>query len=827
MVEPLQAESLRWRCTAASCQATSATEGPFGQERAVASLRLGLEIDSPGYNVFVSGGVASGRLSTVVAMLDEIRARTKVELRDHLYVHNFDEASRPRLLSLPSGVGRKLARALRELVAQARAQIPALLDSDAFRAELDRASKNQRERHKKLFDDFQAKLTGFGLALVATEEGPAPPAILAVAGKELVSIDALRLDADAAEAFALARLGGKLPEAPEERKAAIDAELAKVERAGETFDDELDTALREGRRILRDLGRTLEQIETARAQQVIDALIEDVKADLPEPAIHRHLDQLADHLLHHLGPFKAEEGDESVEDALRIYDVNIVRDASELDTPPLVVEPNPTFTNLFGTIERDRPGEVTSSDFSSVRGGSVLRADGGYLVMYARDVLLEPGVWRNLVRTLRPCRLEIQPPEPALHLVPSATKPEPIPLALKVILIGDEDLYDLLRELEDDFPKVFKVKAEFDPWTENTPENVAHFSAAILRFAEQEKLRRPTPEACAVLVEHAVRGAGSRRRIATRFGEIADLVREGHHGASGSPDGLLHASALQHAIRARRDRHALADRQFGELLRQSVLLLDVTGSRVGQINGLSVFGAEPHYFGKPVRITATSGAGRSGLVNIEREANLSGPTYDKAVLIMAGWLRRQYGRQRPIALSASVAFEQSYGEVEGDSASLAELYCLLSAIAELPLRQSLAVTGSINQLGDVQAVGGINEKIEGFFDVCAERGLTGEQGVLIPAANTDALMLEPAVLEAVRAGKFMVIPLRTVDDGLPLVLGMPAAEVHQRVRAALDTLADRGATIAGELDRPSAPPPKPERRPREGPEDPRPPSAGS
>ncbi|MCK6549322.1 AAA family ATPase [Myxococcota bacterium] len=812
---PLAAAQLRYTCDAALCAprpepmpvAPRDLPGIFAQARALEALHLGLEIPSPGYNIFVSGEGGTGRMSAVKDVLDELRTRVTPRLRDRVYVHDFDDPSRPRLLTLPSGRGAQLKKAMDELVRVAATQLVSLFDSEPFRAERSRLEKKFRTHEERAFGDLQRALTADGLTLGVMGEGPgAVTDVVVLLDDKPTSISALRVDPDARTAFAAAKgLFAEFPDATlEDLDPKIDAAIDELQKRYDHHHDRLAGILRESRRLARTVEKEIDELEVSRAKLVVGELIAEVKSDLPEREIHEWLDLVERHMLSNLDVFVSEDEDEDEDgeeaaaptaargecpdgDPRWMYEVNVVLDTSGVTVAPVVIESNPTFINLFGAYEREgEPEGPSRTDFRSIRGGSLLRADGGYLVMYARDVLLEPGVWRTLVRTLRSRLLEIRPPEPASHLSPSALKPQPIELDLKVIIIGDDELYELLTSLEEDFRKIFKIKAELATVTPLSTDSIERFVTIAHRIEDRESLLTFEPTGYAALVEHAVRLAGSKHEISTLFGEIADVMRESSHLGRVRGATSVGRAEVDRALRARRRRHDLANEDLLELLRRDILLVSTSGARVAQVNGLAVFGIGPELFGKPTRITASIGYGKSGLVNIEREVHLSGPTHDKGMLIIQGYLRNLYGSKRPLALTASLTFEQSYGEVDGDSASLAEVLALFSGFSQVPIRQSVAVTGSVNQLGDVQAVGSINEKIEGFFELCRERGLDGTQGVLIPSACIQALMLDPVVVEACTAGQFHVWAIDRVDDAIPIILGITPEELHGLVDARLE-----------------------------------------
>ena len=458
-----------------------------------------------------------------------------------------------------------------------------------------------------------------------------------------------------------------------------------------------------------------------------------------------------------------------------MYGVNVLLAHTDDETPPVIFETTPTYANLFGTIQRnyDWRGSWTS-DFMDLRGGSMLRADGGYLILYAFDVLTETGVWKTLKRTMNHGKLEIQPMELMFPLGNSGLKPEPIDLTVKVILIGDRDLYELFYTYEEEFRKIFKVRVEFDDEMPMADEVIMEFGGRLRKLCDDEGLCPFDRTAVAALIEDGVRKAGRRNKVTARFVDLADLAREACYAARQMGETPVTGEHVRKATLAKVERHNLYETKLREIIDEGTLLVDTSGSRVGQVNGLSVLEIGGYMFGKPVRITATAALGKTGLINVEREANLSGRLHDKGMQIIAGYLRRVFAQDKPLSLSASICFEQSYSGVDGDSASSTEVYALLSALAGLPIRQDIAVTGSVNQQGDIQPIGGVNQKIEGFYDVCMLKGLTGTQGVIIPAANVEDLMLRDDVVQAVTAKKFHVLPVSTIEQGIEILTGVQA-----------------------------------------------------
>ncbi|HUJ81363.1 MAG TPA: AAA family ATPase, partial [Candidatus Acidoferrales bacterium] len=509
----------------------------------------------------------------------------------------------------------------------------------------------------------------------------------------------------------------------------------------------------------------------------------------PNEHIAEYLEEVRHHILDNLEPFKEREGEEETppadsltgaprldrgeRDPFRVYGVNVILAHGEQETCPVIFETVPTYANVFGTIHRSYDNRAGwSSDFMDLRGGSLLRADGGYLVMYALDALTETGVWRTLKRTLNHGKLEIQPVDVFFPFSTAAMKPEPIAVNVKILLIGDRDMYELLYTYEEDFKKIFKVRVEFDeemPWND---EVIRHFSGRLRKLTEDEALCSFDRSAIAALMEHGVRCAGRRGKVTAKFFEIADVAREASYVAKHeNGNDTVTGEHVRKALDAKIERHNLTETKIREMIEQKLIFIDTTGARVGQVNGLAVLEIGGYAFGKPARITASVSLGKAGLINIERESNLSGRFHDKGMQIISGYIRRTFAQDKPLSLAASLCFEQSYSGVDGDSASSTEVYALLSALSELPISQEFAVTGSVNQQGDIQPIGGVNEKIEGFYDVCRIKGLTGKQGVLIPSANIDDLMLRAEVIDAVATGKFHIYPVSTVSEGLEILTG--------------------------------------------------------
>ena len=771
----LPVDKLRWRCEPArlpfeTTAQAELREGFVGQERALRALKMGVELTAPGYNVFVCGLAGTSRGGTIARMIGELHPGTK-ESSDRCYVNNFKIADRPRLLTLPRGQANSFKKDMQAGIDFLRRRIPQVFEGEPFQRQKGRIVERFTAREKDLMDDFTRKIAREQFALGHMQVGAvALPEIFPVLEGQMVPIE------DISKMVHEGKLDGPVAE--------------EIERKYEQFRQEFTVVYRKTLTLSRELASELSYLEQEAASVLVDGVIEELKEKYPGTSVSEYLEEVRHHLLDNLDPFKEREGDsedqpEGLEglpkpqgperDPFRVYGVNVILAHDGDSESPVIFETTPTYANLFGTIQRayDARGGWTS-DFMDLRGGSLLRADGGYLIMYSLETISEPGVWRALKRTLNHNRLEIQPLEMFYPFGGSALKPEPIQINVKVILIGDREMYELMYDYEEDFRKIFKVRVEFDEEMAMNDSVIAEYAGRLRALSEKENLWPFDRGAFAAILEYGVRRAGRRNKVTARFVDIADLAREANYEAKAANETVVRAAHVRKALSSKMERHNLIETRIREMIEEGTLLVDVSGQRVGQVNGLSVLEIGGYAFGKPVRITASAALGKAGLINIERESNLSGRFHDKGVHIIAGFLRSHFAQNKPLSLAASICFEQSYSGVDGDSASSTEVYALVSALAGLPLRQDVAVTGSMNQQGDIQAIGGVNEKIEGFYDVCRIKGLTGTQGVAIPAANVEDLMLREDLLEAVAARKFHVWPVARIEQGIELLTGVPA-----------------------------------------------------
>jgi lon-related putative ATP-dependent protease len=734
----------------------AASDAPIGQERALDALRFGTRIGAPGFNLFVIGAADAGLDHAVKALLEE-KARTEPAPDDWVYVNNFGAPQQPVAMRLPPGRGPVLRDAIRDLVKDLEVALPAAFDSQDYRSRRSTIDEAFRKKQEEAFSALTAAATDKKMAVLRTPMG---------FGVAPIGADGGVLKTEAFNA---------LPEA--ERK-AIQATLADFEEKLE----EVLQAVPRWEKARRDEIRTLDR-ETA--QYAVGHSIEETRklfTDLPQ--VLDHLQRMRDDLLDRVGVFvggQTEEGEgESrppADGPLESYEVNVFVTQAAGAGAPVVEEPHPSLGNLVGRIEHEWHRGVLITNYRRLKAGALHRANGGYLLLDARSLLLEPFSWMALKRALKMRRVRIERVDDFLSLTSTVSlEPDPIPLDVKVVLVGDRLLYYLLSFYDPDLAEHFKVLADFDDALDRGPSAEADFARLVATLARSDSLRPLDRGAVARVIEQSARLAQDARKLTLHVDRVRDLLAEADFWAGDRGAQVTGAADVARAIDEQRRRAGrLRERALESHLRE-IALIETAGARVGQVNGLSVIELGGDAFGRPSRITARVRPGAGKVVDIEREVELGGPLHAKGVLILGGLLAGRYALDVPLSLAATLVFEQSYGGVEGDSASCAELYALLSALAETPLRQDLAVTGSVNQMGQVQAIGGVNEKIEGFFDLCAARGLTGTQGVLIPAANVQHLMLRDDVVDACAAGRFAVYPVSHVDEGIALLTGVAAGE---------------------------------------------------
>lgn len=767
--EEVPVEKLRWRCDPEELKFQSdlpITEEIIGQERALEAIRLGLDIDGFGYNIFVTGLVGTGRKTAIQGLLEEIDTAGKIP-NDICYVNNFKNPDMPKMISLPAGRGNEFRGDMENLIEALKKKIPLIFEDERYLNKKKEILEKFREQQATYFKEFEKKVTQVKFSLIQVQMGPySRPGIFPVIDGNTMSFD--QLEALVQE--------GKLSEEEVERLREKQRELAS----------ELEDIFKETRKTEKEIRESLQDLD----KEVISPVVRDSVFDLREKynneKINDYLEEVQESIMENLSRFTEKEEQPQVIPGLTIpqpadefteYRVNVLVDNSDTKGAPIIVETAPNYRNLFGTMERvvDRSG-IWKTDFYRIKAGSFLRANGGYLIVDALDALIEPGVWLTLKRTLKNGVVEMQTFDPFYLFATSALKPEPIEANVKVIMVGDTMMYHLLYNYDEEFKKIFKVKSDFDTVMDKDEETIGKYASLIHKICKEEKLKAFDRSGVAAVVEYGVRIAGRQKKLTTRFHLLADVLREASYWAvkEGSQD--VSEIHVEKAIRKRIHRVNLVEDKIQEMIDDGMIMIDSDGAVVGQVNGLSVYNLGDYAFGKPSRITAKVAMGKAGIINIEREAELSGPTHNKGVFILAGYLRGKYAQDKPLAMSASICFEQSYGGVDGDSASSTEVYALLSSLAGIPLRQDIAVTGSVNQKGEIQPIGGVNEKIEGFFDVCKAKGLTGRQGVMIPHQNVDDLMLRKDVVKTVEDGKFRIYPVKSIDQGIEILTGVKAGE---------------------------------------------------
>ena len=732
-----------------------------GQPRAVEAIRFGMGMRGQGYNMYALGPSGTGKATTIRQFLEQEAARQPVP-DDWCYVHNVRDPDKPKALRLPAGQGQSLRADMKQLIEELRAAIPAAFESEDYQTHRQEIEARQREAQEQVFGGMRRRAEARGFALLKTPSGLGFAPLLE--GKIISPEQFQGLPADQRE---------------------------QIEKGLADLEDELQSAVRELRQAERAAVEQVKELNRQVAGFAAGHRMRDLREKYAgHPDVIAHLDAVQEDVVENFADFQpAERGAQgsfmglplpfplAQEPTFRRYEVNVLVDHSLTQGAPIVFEDNPTHQNLAGTVEyRSQMGALVT-DFTLIKPGALHRANGGYLMVEAAALLSKPFAWETLKRCLRSGQVSIEALTREYSLISTVgLEPQPIPLAVKVVLLGEPMLYYLLYALDPDFPELFKVEVDFAEEMDRTPENCQLYARFIGSVARREGLRPFSRGGVARAVEHSARLREDQGKLSIRFRAIVDLLREADHwaGERGSP--LVEARDVQQAIDRQVYRADRIRERIQEEITRGTIMIDVAGGKPGQVNGLSVSALGSFSFGRPSRITARTRLGRGQVVDIEREVALGGPLHSKGVLILSGYLSGRYVPEEPLSLSASLVFEQSYSGVEGDSASSAELYALLSDLAGLPVRQDLAVTGSVNQRGEVQAIGGVNEKIEGFYDVCRlmEGGLTGQQGVIIPRANVRHLMLRQDVVESVRRGEFHVYAVSTIDEGIEILTGVPA-----------------------------------------------------
>lgn len=726
----------------------------IGQERAVEALEFGLQIKSTGFNLYVSGPVGTGK-GTLVRQMVKRLARTEPAPSDWCYVNNFQDASRPLCLSFPAGQGCTFKREMAGFIEGLRRDIPLAFESKKYLDAKAKLSEDVDAKKKALFRELTTLSLASGFGFEETPVG-----------------------------FGLVPLKDGRPMTEEEMEGMTEQEQQNLTERRKALEGEIREFHVRIHALEKEAEQQLRHLDRQIVTNVLEGRYETLRRAYQDlPAVAAHLERVHQDIVHHYKDFLPREGPslpipgfEPRRPDLSRYAVNLIVEHDPKAGAPVVDEAHPTYTNLIGKIERRAHLGVMYTDFTEIRAGAVLQANGGYLIVNALDVLRQPFSWDALKRAIKTGEVKIEDPGEFFGFSTAGLRPEPIPVNVKVVMVGPPILYHLLQAYEEDFSKLFKVKADFDTEVVRSERQDRQYARLIAKLCREEGLPHFGADAVAEVIRQGFRFADRHDRLSLRFSLVSDLVREAGYWARKEGHSFVTRADVDAAIAHKRHRSNLAEHWIQDEIREGTLMVDLDGEVVGQVNGLSVHQLGDYTFGRPTRITARTFVGTKGVIDIQREAELAGNIHSKGVMTLAGYLAGKFAGAHPFALSASLTFEQTYSEVEGDSAAVAELVAILSSLADVPVRQSLAVTGSVNQLGEIQPIGGVNEKIEGFFESCARRGLTGKQGVIIPARNTKHLALRREVVEAVEAGQFSVYAANNMEEAIELLTGVAAGE---------------------------------------------------
>ena len=730
------------------------------QERAVRALDFGLKIRHPDFHVYVAGEMETGIMEIAREFVEEVARCQEGELYDWCYLFNFQDPDEPLAVRLPRGRGRELKRDMAALAAELQLQIPKIFEGETYLARKEEVIQGFNKARNQVFEELDQEATRRGFRLQADQTG-----MMVVPVKE----------------------DGK-PYTPDEVSKLPEEEQERLKRLSEELQKEMGSAMRRIHQLEQQVQRDMKALDKELVRQTVDELmapLRDKYAGIEE--LSAYFDSVLNDVIENMGAFrgKGPQGNmpfpfPGMEPSFTQYEVNVFVDNGDTDGLPVVVENSPSYPNLFGTVEKRAQFGAFFSDFTMIKPGAFHKANGGFLVVKMVDLLKWPFSYEAMKRTLRERKLRVE--DPAEHyglFTTKALKPSPIPLDIKVVLVGDPYLYHLLYAYDSEFRELFKVKAHMDTRVDLNKETVSQFLGGLKALVESDGLLDVHCSGAARLLEYSARLSGSQDKMSLKVTELADLVREANFWASQDGSREITAEHVQRAIDEKRYRSRLYEDRIQEMLQKEIIKVATTGVAVGQVNGLAVYDIGDYSFGKPSRITANISLGKEGVVNIEREAELSGNIHTKGVMILAGYLREKFSGDKPLSLTATICFEQSYGMVDGDSASGAELFCLLSALSGVPIKQGIAVTGAVSQKGEILPIGGVNQKIEGFYDLCSARGLDGSQGVIIPEANRRDLMLRSDVVEAVKEGRFHIWAVSRVEEALELLTGVEAGELRE------------------------------------------------
>ncbi|MFA5572644.1 MAG: ATP-binding protein [Candidatus Bathyarchaeia archaeon] len=791
MINKLPVEKLRNICDVNFMQCES-TKGLIplaeiiGQDRAVRALRFGLGIKNHGFNIYVAGYPGTGRKTAVKAFV-EAQAKVQSVPSDWCYVNNFSNQYEPKAIELPPGKGKEFQEDMKNYIENVKNSLPKAFESEDYVTKREATLQELESRRKGVIDRLNAKAQSEGFVIQTTPIGILLVPVLD--GKPLTDEELLAL--------------------PQSMKDKLSEKREKLEK-------EFSAVMRQLIDMEREIRETIKKLNKEVALYAIGNQVQNLREKYQDNKdISSYLKAVENDILDNLTQFirRGSGGQQQQqlafpmpwlrEEPYKKYNVNVVIDNSETTGAPVIMETNPTYHNLLGRTEKEAQFGTLTTDFTMIRAGSIQKANGGYLIIPVEDLLRNLFSYDGLKRDIRDKKMYIEEPEERYgFLSVKSLKPQPIPLSAKVILIGDPYVYQLMFSLDQDFRELFKIKAEFDISMPRNEEKISQYAAFVCGLCEKEKLKHLNGGALAKLVEYSSRIVEDQIKLSTQFSRVADVIREANYYASQDNSEFINAEHVKKSIEEKIYRSKLVQEKIQEMIARGFFLIDTHQHKVGQVNGLSVMGIGDFAFGIPSRVTASIGLGREGVVDIEREAKMGGPIHTKGVLILSGYINDKYARDKPLSLSARLVFEQNYSGVEGDSASSTELYSILSALSGIPIKQNIAVTGSVNQKGEVQAIGGVNEKIEGFFEVCKFRGLNGEQGVMIPESNVQNLMLKEEVLDAVKAGQFNIFSVKTIDEGIEVLTGARAGQrqldgiyekdtINYLVDQALQVMADK------------------------------------
>jgi lon-related putative ATP-dependent protease len=743
-----------------SCDTTESLEPLIeiiGQDRAIQALQFGLDIMEEGFNIFVAGVPGTGRKTAIVTYL-EARAKTMPVPNDWCYVNDFQDSNKPNALSLPAGYGIQFRDDMDKFVEEMKKALVQAFESDDYANRREEVVKEYEDKKSDLWKELNKKASDSGFVIQRSQIGMV---IVPVINGQIITDQQFNI----------------LPQNVKD----------EIQDRRKRLQDEMRSAFRQ----LRDVDREAEEAVLEFNKEVASFALDDLFAGLKDKynRVHEctlYLDSVKLDILDHLDALLGSQRPQQPQipflsapppDPTIRYKVNLVVDNSKQVGAPVIMELNPTHDRLFGLTEKEARFGALITNYTMIRAGSAHKANGGFLVIPVEEIFRTPGTWESLKRTIVNKKLEIEDLASRMGFISTRSlRPEPIPFTAKVILIGDSRIYQLLFSMDRDFKKIFKVKAEFDTVMERNEENVNQYAQFMCTVCQKEGLKHLGSSAIAAVIEYSSRLASDQDKLSTQFSEVSDIIREANFYTQKESGKYITAAHIRKAIESKIYRSNLIEEKLGEMIERGTILVDTHGLKTGQVNGLAVLGLGDIMFGKPSRITASVGVGKGGIIDIERESMMGGPTHTKGVHILTGFLTHRYAKNNPLSLTARLVFEQSYSGVDGDSASSTETYALLSALSGIPIQQSFAVTGSVNQKGEVQAIGGVNHKIEGFYELCKFRGLDGKQGVVIPESNVKNLMLKEEVVEAIKDGNFHIYPVKTIDEGIEILTGISAGD---------------------------------------------------